>query len=679
MLMLKKNIEYINDYLLQGHKNEDTPPWLNYLIDAEEIHQNYENITSIKELSTHSVIKYVQRTLQILEELKSPFLSEEMYWQLATVLSYCEVAKGGTAEQRNKWVEKGYNIFVHNEGSADIFLHDYTGYDKPLLYELIKTHGLLGQCLRGESRLITHRGLVKVFKNYYSTMEAKKMLLHLNHCVIGGVSNELWLKLQGDIEASIDRMFHKQDNQDEFESRVDKLTSSFQETYQEKMELIDGQGSDKVKMFLADKDLWYVEPSMHDFSFVDFWTILVMASEDLKKFSVRHINFEKLMQQLHYDYQGAKHNNIYRKRIIEKYLNEFRINRRPDTTHVNFNIEINESLQIAFVSFEFSAVGESLIQFCVEAEKVDMMHSRATVLLFDFFGLRRDAYDRFHNESTYLAHMNSAADDKRIILDYIKGDTILDVGPGGGVLLDMLEKETVNKEIIGIDLSENVIESLKKKKKEKAHSWDVIKGDALKLIDIFKPNTLDTIIYSSILHELFSYVEYEGKKFNHDVIKQALNSAFTVLKPGGRIIIRDGIMTESKNLSRIIRFKDGNGMKFLQQYAKDFQGREMNYQVLAKDTVKMKINDSMEFLYTYTWGEDSYAHEVQEQFGYFTPEEYKNFVHGLFGNKVKIIQFKHYLQGGYPSNLHSKIDYEDEDGNSVTLPDSTCLMVIEKV
>lgn len=47
MLMLKKNIEYINDYLLQGHKNEDAPPWLNDLIDAEEIHQNYENLTSI--------------------------------------------------------------------------------------------------------------------------------------------------------------------------------------------------------------------------------------------------------------------------------------------------------------------------------------------------------------------------------------------------------------------------------------------------------------------------------------------------------------------------------------------------------------------------------------------------------------------------------------------------------
>ncbi|MDI5788952.1 hypothetical protein PO124_12605 [Bacillus licheniformis] len=28
------------------------------------------------------------------------------------------------------------------------------------------------------------------------------------------------------------------------------------------------------------------------------------------------------------------------------------------------------------------------------------------------------------------------------------------------------------------------------------------------------------------------------------------------------------------------------------------------------------MNDAMEFLYTYTWGEEAYPHEVQEQFGY---------------------------------------------------------------
>ena len=84
-------------------------------------------------------------------------------------------------------------------------------------------------------------------------------------------------------------------------------------------------------------------------------------------------------------------------------------------------------------------------------------------MLFDFFGLRKDAYDRFHNEEIYLEHMNSSADDKRIILDYLKGETVVDVGPGGGVMLDMIEEETEGKQIYGIDISENVIDTLKRR------------------------------------------------------------------------------------------------------------------------------------------------------------------------------------------------------------------------
>ena len=70
-------------------------------------------------------------------------------------------------------------------------------------------------------------------------------------------------------------------------------------------------------------------------------------------------------------------------------------------------------------------------------------------------------------------------------------------------------------------------------------------------------------------------------------------------------------MTEDKRLMRVIRFKDAGGMKFFQE----FKGRIIQYEVLADNTVKMPVNDAMEFLYTYTWGEDSFVHEVQEQFG----------------------------------------------------------------
>ena len=180
---------------------------------------------------------------------------------------------------------------------------------------------------------------------------------------------------------------------------------------------------------------------------------------------------------------------MYRKRVIEKYLREYRENEKPNTTHVSFQVKVDEDMKTAYVSFRFSAVGEALITFCVEAEKIDMMHARANVLLFDFFGLRKDAYDRFHNEEVYLEHMNSSADDKRIILDYIKGDTIVDVGAGGGVMLDMIEEETEDKRIYGIDISENVIDTLKRRSRTRGVLGTSLK-DAINLSSSFEKNRL---------------------------------------------------------------------------------------------------------------------------------------------------------------------------------------------
>ena len=43
-------------------------------------------------------------------------------------------------------------------------------------------------------------------------------------------------------------------------------------------------------------------------------------------------------------------------------------------------------------------------------------------------------------------------------------------------MLDMIEEETEDKRIYGIDISENVIDTLKKKKQDEGRSWNVIKG-----------------------------------------------------------------------------------------------------------------------------------------------------------------------------------------------------------
>jgi len=87
----------------------------------------------------------------------------------------------------------------------------------------------------------------------------------------------------------------------------------------------------------------------------------------------------------------------------------------------------------------------------------------------------------------------------------------------------------------------------------------------------------------------------------------------------------------------------------------------------------------MEFLYTYTWGEKSYVHEVNEQFGYFTPSGFKEFIFSVLGKEAKIIEFKHFLQDGYTIALSQKIEFFDTYRNPARLPDSTCIVVIEKI
>lgn len=605
-----KSIEVLNTYI-EGI-SVAIPTWLKHLIEAEEIHQNYENVQVLGALKTDAVLYYVHRTLQVLDGLS---LGEEAYRIIEKVLTYSELAKVGSLKQREQWKKKGINLLVHNEGSADIFSDiqfiervetNLNSTEYLFIQDLIRTHGLIGQYIRGEARLDSHVDLVNTYKEEYGDVRLKEILYYLNQCIIEGVSKALWSEVKNDVKITIDGLFDGY--MEPFTSRIHRLTPKHKESAFEK-DIIMGSEKSDIQTFLSDKDLWYVEPSMHALSFEDIWTVFVMLKNEIGTRKVQHIHFEKLMQQLHYDFKGEKKDNVYRKRVIEKYLREYRENEKPNTTHVSFQVKVDEDMKTAYVSFRFSAVGEALITFCVEAEKIDMMHARANVLLFDFFGLRKDAYDRFHNEEVYLEHMNSSADDKRIILDYIKGDTI---------------------------------------------------------------------VYSSILHELFSYIEYEGRKFNHEVIKKGLQTAYEVLKPGGRIIIRDGIMTEDKRLMRVIRFKDAGGMKFLEQYVQEFKGRIIQYEVLADNTVKMPVNDAMEFLYTYTWGEDSFVHEVQEQFGIFTPNDYKDFVKGIFGDKVNIVQAMNYLQDGYTNHLSEKIEFTDESGNDIALPDSTFFMVLEK-
>ena len=54
-----------------NHKNEIMKhEWSNYLYNTKEKKYNVLNVNSLKEINKHSVLNYVKRTLQILDDMK---------------------------------------------------------------------------------------------------------------------------------------------------------------------------------------------------------------------------------------------------------------------------------------------------------------------------------------------------------------------------------------------------------------------------------------------------------------------------------------------------------------------------------------------------------------------------------------------------------------------------------
>lgn len=665
--------------MITNYKNYKDEIWLNYLYNTKEKNYNILNVKSIKEINKHSVLNYVKKTLEILNDINNrKILDKEILYLVEETLKWSEVAKTGSKKDRKRWLDKRYDLFCHNIGSSEIYNETN---DNIIVSTLIKTHGLIGQYIKGEVNFSKNLSLYELIKNNnISKKDLRKVLQILNRCIIEAVSKDLYIEIESCVNEIIeDILNNKNSKKFDFKIKLQRLNRNLSQNdidYINKLDLI---YTTKIQNLFDNFELWYYDGVLKEFNICDQIKILLYINEN-KSCNAEYLTFESFMHSMYLDYKNKREINIYKKRIIENFLNNITLedivnhNINPNP-HIDFYIKkVNKTL---IFNFKFSIQTKKLIEFCEVACTSNSLYQKATYMLYDLFGFRKDAYDRFYNEIDYLNTMNNSLKQKAIILDYIVGNSVLDVGPGGGALLDLIEKKIPNSDIKGIDLSENVINELTKKKLKEGHMWNIIKGDALNLTKYFANNSIDTIIFSSIIHELYSYISYNGKKFNKDTIKVALKEAYSILSINGRIIIRDGIMSSPVNSYRIIEFNDKEDIKKLDRYINDFKGRKITYEKISDNKVKMLINDAMEFLYTYTWGEESYPLEVQEQFGYFTLDEYITFIKENLPN-AKIIESKSYLQKGYEENLLPKINFYDEDMNVVSLPDSTSIIVIEK-
>ena len=637
-------------------KRLEEEKWLSYLYYTENHGINMERVEVVEQLSGRETLSYVFRTLDILEEdYKAGLLQPNEYEIVKMTLQWSEVSKGGTVKEREYWRNKEYTLDIHNLASAKIYQEFY---EDTTVEILIRTHGLIGQTIRGEVSLKQSEPILELLPTF-GEESLYRILWVLNHCIIGGVSAEIWESVAEETETLIRRILKNDFNDFPTKERMLRLSDKLSEADEELVEMFETRIFPKY-------ELWYFQAATNAFTMEQIkWLLQVMLSK--MEEGVWYLSFKPLSDGLYYDYMGKKHINVYKERIIEKYMR--------DNSVENVDLCVKRVARAMMVDFRFSPVCEKLIDFCVEAERCGLLtFEKSITVLYDMFGFRRDEFDRLNNEAGYLATMNdSESSTKNSIIDYVVGEKVVDVGSGGGVLLDLLEQRFPEKQVIGTDISDNVLQVLKDKKKEENHTWTVKRHNfAEGPLD----EKVDTVIFSSILHEIFSYTETENGRFEIDTVKCALKNAYSSLNPGGRIVIRDGVKTPIDDSVIEITFKDKAGLDFFRNYVRDFKGlkdiSDKKIQILENENkVIACTNYAREFLYTYTWGQESYAHEVQEQFGYFTIDEFRDFFEDL---GAKIIRCDAFLEQGYVDHLSPKVEL-----SVPVYPDSNCIVVVNKI
>lgn len=224
----------------------------------------------------------------------------------------------------------------------------------------------------------------------------------------------------------------------------------------------------------------------------------------------------------------------------------------------------------------------------------------------DFTKVSNEHYD---NYTQYLNRMSESCirSSKNLLPKFAKGKT-LDVGCGSGVLLEQIENS------VGIDLNENSIKVCNEKGLTAyCKSLEEVK------------DKYDSIIFSSVLHEISSYSDINS--YTELPIIGILTAAKSKLNDGGRIIIRDGLEANIGKSTLIAKSKDVIGD--LIQYAKDapmFNNEEIQ---VSNNIVTANNNFLREFMFTYTWGKASYFREVNEKYGILREIDWINILEKL--------------------------------------------------
>lgn len=204
----------------------------------------------------------------------------------------------------------------------------------------------------------------------------------------------------------------------------------------------------------------------------------------------------------------------------------------------------------------------------------------------------------------YAAGMEASAYDKTKILRWCRPGVIAELGCGTGTVLELIRRRFPTSQIMGVDLSPEMVERCRKR----FPGMEIRKHDISRRL--FDEGTVDSIVLCSIMHEVFTYGDYDL-----GAVRRTLRLCAEALKPGGRVIIRDGLKPAREDFVFMTFHNAAAYGKFV-RFAAEFGRSGIGYQAF-EGRIRLRRGDAMEFLTKYFY-DKNWKYEVKEQFGVFT-------------------------------------------------------------
>ena len=273
-----------------------------------------------------------------------------------------------------------------------------------------------------------------------------------------------------------------------------------------------------------------------------------------------------------------------------------------------------------------------------------------------------------HREfDSYGAQMDASLAQKLEDLSpWVVPGCIVDKGCGTGRLLVELSRRFPGSSFVGVDLSR---ELLRRCDENTYHAEDVafVLGDAAG--EAVAPGSASTVIFSSIMHEIYTYSGYRQSE-----IDRALASAARELRPGGRVLIRDGVSPGHEPVYLQLLYEETRAA--FSRFAAEFKhGQGAAFERTNDTYVRLSLHLANEFLCKKDYQRNWHI-EVHEEYGARTVEEWRT---SLAAHGFEVVSLRAYVNPWIDEHRYrGRVEVWDEDGHAIPFPATNFIAVGER-